>query len=116
MRDVLRIVQEHERDPERAQQILGHAAAFGLPRIALAEFAPMADEHQERNAIELRTGDNPVDRREEAVVLHQHGRPRPGQVRAGRDTHALFFLRQPDENHVRIVLSHADEVHEPRLG
>jgi hypothetical protein len=58
---VLRIVQQPERDPERVQQILGHAAAFGLPRVALAELAAVTDEHQERNAIQLRAGDNRVD-------------------------------------------------------
>ena len=96
--------------------ILGDAAALGLPGVALAELAAIADQHQQRNAVELRARDDAVDRREEAVVLHQHRRLDAGQVRAGRDADALFLLGQADQGHLRIVLGHADQVDEPRLG
>ena len=96
--------------------MLGDAAAFGLPRIALAELAAMADQHQQRNAIELRARDDAVDRREKAVVLHQHRGLDAGEMRARRDADAFLFLREADEGHVGIVFRHADEMHEPRLG
>ena len=53
---------------------------------------------------------------EEAVVLHQHRRLHAGQVRAHRDADAFFFLGQPDERDVRVVVGQPDQVHEPRLG
>ena len=50
---------------------------------------------------------------EEAVVLHQHGRLHAGQVRAHGNADAFFFLGQPHERDVRIVVGEPDQVHEP---
>ena len=83
--------------------------------IALAEVAAMADQHQQRDAVQLRARDDAVDRGEEAVVLHQHRRLAAGEVRAGRDADPFLFLGEPDERHLRIVLGHPDEVDQPGL-
>ena len=57
-------------------------AALGLPRIALAERSALADQHEQRNPVQLRARDDAVDRREKAVVLHQHrGAARPPGTR-----------------------------------
>ena len=74
-----------------------------------------ADQHQQRNPIELRARDDAVHRGEKAVVLHQHRRLHAGQVRARRDADAFLLLRQAHERHLRIVLGHPDEMHQPRL-
>ena len=60
-------------DSQCPQQRLGDAAALGLPRIALAKVSTMADQHEQRNAVELGEGDNAVDAGQEPMVLHQHG-------------------------------------------
>ena len=48
-----------------------------------------------------------------AVVLHQHGRLDPGKVRSGRDADTFFLLRQSHQNHLRILVRHSDEMHQP---
>jgi hypothetical protein len=113
---VVLAVEIRERDPERAQQIFRYAPAFRLPRIALAELTAIADEHQQRDLVQLRARDDAVDRGEESVVLHQHRGLRAGQMGAGRDPDAFFFLRKANERHLRIVFRHPNQVHEPRLG
>src|SRR6185436_18277223 len=95
--------------------MLGDATALRLPRIALTELAAVADQHQQRNAIELRARHDPVHRRKEAMVLHQHRGLHAGEVRPSRDADAFLLLREADEGHRRILFRHANEVHEPRL-
>ena len=104
-----------DRNAERPQQRLGHAAALGLPGVALAEVAAIADQHQQRDPVELRQRDDAVDCREEAVVLHQHRGLDAGQVRAGGDADRLLFLGEAHQRHIRVVVGHADEVHQPGL-
>src|SRR5215475_10815299 len=93
----------------------GHAAAFSLPWIPLTEFTAVADEHQERNPIELRAADDAIDGREKAVVLHQHGRLDAGEVRARRDADAFLLLGEANERHLLVLLRHSNEVDEPCL-
>src|SRR5690349_15282428 len=50
------------------------------------------------------------------MVLHQHRRLDPREMGSGRDPHPLLFLGQPDQDHLRILLRQADQMHEPRLG
>ena len=114
-RDVVRMIEGDERDAERREQMLRHAAAFRLPRIPLTEVAAMTDQHQQRDAIQLGARDDPVDRGEEAVVLHQHRRFAAGEVRAGRDADPFLFLGEPHQDHPRIVLGHSNEVDQPRF-
>ena len=49
------------------------------------------------------------------MVLHQHRRLDARQMRAGRDADPLFFFREANEDHLRIVFSHPHQVHEPRF-
>ena len=50
----------------------------------------------------MRQRDDAVDRRQEAVVLHEQDMPLAGEVRAGRDTDGLFLLRDLDQPDVGI--------------
>ena len=50
------------------------------------------------------------------MVLHQERRLHPCQMSAHGDAHALLFLGQADQDHVRVLLRHADQVDQPRFG
>jgi hypothetical protein len=102
-----------ERNTQRAEQILGHGSAFGLPRIAFAELAAVTDQHEEWNAVQLRTRDDAVDRCEKPVILHEHCRLHAGQVRAGRNADALLLFGEAHENRVRVFVGKPHQMHQP---
>lgn len=106
-------VEERIRNVQSAEERLGDVASLSLPRVALAKGAAIADEHQERNFVEMGEGDDAVDGGEEAVVLHEHGGFDAGEMRAGGEANAFFFLGETDESHLWIVFSDVDQVDEP---
>jgi len=61
----------------------------------------------------MRKRDDAVDGCQETVILHQHGRLDPGEVRSGGDADAFLFFRQPHQNHLRIIVRHPDQMHQP---
>jgi len=114
-RNAQRLAQPHHRDAQCAQHGFGHCAALGLPGVALAERAAIADQHQQGHAVQLRARHDAIDRRQKAVVLHQHRRPDASQVRAHRDTDAFFLLCEPHQRDVGVVVCEPDQVDEPGL-
>src|ERR1051325_3493943 len=90
-------LQTKVRNVKRAKERLSDMASLRLPRIGLAEAAAIADEHEQRDAIEKCERDNAVDGGKESVVLHEHGGTCAREVRAGRDADAFFFFGQAHE-------------------
>jgi hypothetical protein len=103
-------------DAQRPQQVLGHAAALGLPGVLLAEAAAITHQHQQRHPVELRKRDDAVDARQQPMVLHQHRRAHPGEMRPDRHPDPLLLLGQPHQRHLRVFLGQAHQVHQPGLG
>ena len=58
-------------------------------------------------------GDDAVDGREKAVILHEHGGLDASKVRASGEADAFFFLGEADESHLRVVFGDLNEVDEP---
>src|ERR1051326_8714899 len=92
--DRIHTLQTEVRNVKRAKEWLSDMASLRLPGIGLAEAAAIADEHEQRNAIEKGKRNDAVDGGEESVVLHEHGGVSAGEVGAGRDANPFFFLGQ----------------------
>ena len=91
-------------------------AALRLPRIALAEVPPVADQQQQRDPVEHGAGDHRVERREEPMVLREHRRPSSGQVGAHGDADGLVLLDDLHNPQRRVGFEGPHERHQPCLG
>lgn len=82
-----------EGNSERAKHAFGHVAATRMPRIGLSPMTPKRDQHAEGDVVELRERHDPVDGRQETVVLHEENVRLPGEPGSGGDSDRLLLLR-----------------------